>query len=444
MKIKSKLTLSFLIKSGLLIAFFTGFLWAEPQDPPDFTDHELPMDDRPAPRAWEMGLVDMGVLFLALSLTSFLVLKKRSRKGIFWLSLFSLGYFGFFREGCVCPIGSIQNIAQAVFSPNYVAPLVVIFFFFAPLIYSALFGRSYCASVCPHGAIQDAVLIKPIQVPTWIDHGLGFLPFIYLGLGVLFAATGSAYIICDYDPFIAIFRLSGNANMLGLGALFLIAGMFIGRPYCRYMCPYGVLLRIFSHVSKYQVKIYPDRCIDCSLCDYSCPFDAIRKTTPEHQKVDPKKGKKRFVSLLVLAPFVIVLMGYLTSLMSPYLAKVNEKVSLAYEIEEQEMLLEKGVPLQEIVRSEESETWRDRYDDPEALFVEANVILDQFKIGAWALGIWIGLVMMVKLIKLNTHRVRNEYEADRGSCYSCGRCYDYCPGSNGIPLQFKTGGHLRQ
>ncbi|MCJ8331174.1 MAG: 4Fe-4S ferredoxin, partial [Lentisphaeria bacterium] len=89
--------------------------------------------------------------------------------------------------------------------------------------------RSYCAAVCPHGAIQDIVLVKAIEVPDWLEHCLGILPFIWLGLGVLYAATGAAYIICDFDPFVALFRLDGNASMLGLGALFLIVGMFIGR-----------------------------------------------------------------------------------------------------------------------------------------------------------------------------------------------------------------------
>lgn len=426
---------------GLLL--LPWLLFGEPQDPPDFTDHHLPAENRPEPRAWAMGLVDMGVLFLALSLATWFILKKRSRRGIFFLSLFSLGYFGFYREGCVCPIGSIQNIAHALFSPNYVAPLVVIFFFIAPLLYSAVFGRSYCAAVCPHGAIQDAVLVKPIEVPAWLEHCLGLLPFIYIGLGVLYAATGSAYIICDYDPFIAIFRLTGSANMFGLGALFLLAGMFIGRPYCRYMCPYGVLLRMFSHVSRYNVKIYPDRCIDCSLCDTSCPFAAIKKTTPVGEVVPAHQGKKNLVMVLVLSPIIVVGLGFLCSLMSPYLARGNETIRLAYQVEKEELEMAKGKSLEDINRTEESEIWRDRFDDPEALFKQATAIHVDFKWGSWALGIWIGLIIAIKLYNLSVYRRIEEYEADRGSCYSCGRCYDYCPGSNGLPVQYKTSGHIR-
>lgn len=427
----------------LLLLLIPVWLWGEPQDPPDFTEHQLPRDERPEPRAFYMTWVDMGMLFLCLSLTTYFVYKTRSRRSIFWLSLFSLGYFGFYREGCVCPIGSIQNVSQAIFDPNFVAPLVVIVFFFLPLLYSALFGRSYCASVCPHGAIQDAVLIKPIETPPWLDHALGLLPFVYLGLGVLFAATGSAYIICDYDPFIAIFRLTGQASMFGMGALFLITGMFIGRPYCRYMCPYGVLLRMFSTVSKWNLKIYPDRCIDCSLCDNSCPFNAIHKTTPENQVIKPHQGKKQLTMLVVAAPFVVAGLGWLGSLAAPTLARSNEVVRLAHQIEYEELQLLEGKEMDQIIRPEESETWRDRFDDAPALFAEAKQISESFYIGSWIFGIWMGIVIMTKLFKLSIHRVRDQYVADPGSCYSCGRCYDYCPGSNGTPVQFETGGHLR-
>lgn len=447
----------------VVIVFFAllSFAHGEPQDPPDIAGYELPKEQRPAPRGYYMDFVDMGILFLALSLATYFILRKRSRKGIFWLALFSLGYFGFYRQGCVCPIGSIQNVSEAMFHPASIASLVVLFFFFLPLLYSALFGRSYCAAVCPHGAIQDVLLVKPIEVPDWLEHCLGILPFIYIGLGVLFSATGAAYIICDYDPFVALFRLDGNSNMLGLGALFLITSMFIGRPYCRYMCPYGVLLRLFSHVSKWNVKIYPDRCINCSLCDHSCPFGAINKTTA-HDSSHAKKGKKKLIASIIALPILIGVIGFGCSLLAKPFSKSHRYVQLAYDVEKYEMLVQQGVPENEILEMEWSEsfrtmpahigempawvteiegkTWEERRDN---LMAHAQVIQNRFYWGSWALGIWIGLVIGVKLIKLSSKKTILEYEADRGSCYSCGRCYEYCPGSNGVPIQFETGGHLR-
>ena len=158
----------------------------EPQDPPDFTDHVLPRDERPEPRTFLYELCRHGHALFVPEFDNLLCFKNEVRKSIFFMSMFLWVILVFYRDGCVCPIGSIQNVAQAVFDPNYVAPLVVIVFFFLPLLYSALFGRSYCASVCPHGAIQDVVLIKPIEVPPWIDHALGSPSLCLLGFGCAF------------------------------------------------------------------------------------------------------------------------------------------------------------------------------------------------------------------------------------------------------------------
>ena len=80
--------------------------------PPEFeTGHELPITTTPTPRSDLLEYTDVVVLFLTLSLSSYMALKKRSRKGLFILGIFSLAYFGFYRKGCICPIGAIQNVS---------------------------------------------------------------------------------------------------------------------------------------------------------------------------------------------------------------------------------------------------------------------------------------------------------------------------------------------
>ena len=98
-----------------------------------------------------------------------------------------------------------------------------------PLLFALLFGRVFCAAVCPLGAMQDVFVVKPLKLPPWLEQALGLLPYVYLGLAVLFAATGAGFVICRFDPFVSFFRLSGNVYILGLGACFLLVGMFIAR-----------------------------------------------------------------------------------------------------------------------------------------------------------------------------------------------------------------------
>ena len=67
--------------------------------------------------------LDLIVFIGCMSLITWLILKKRSRKAVFWISVFALLYFGFYRKGCICPVGSLQNITMALFNPEYNIPL---------------------------------------------------------------------------------------------------------------------------------------------------------------------------------------------------------------------------------------------------------------------------------------------------------------------------------
>ena len=137
------------------------------------------------------------------------------------LSIFSVLYFGFWRKGLrLRDRLAAERRAGAVWRPGYAVPIGVLAFFVLPLVFALFAGRTFCAGVCPHGALQDLVLLKPVKVPPWLEQALSVLPYIYLGAGVLFAATGSAFIICQYDPFVPIFRMNGRTLMVlsGRGA----------------------------------------------------------------------------------------------------------------------------------------------------------------------------------------------------------------------------------
>ncbi len=234
----------------------------------------------PLQRSHTWDYIDVVALISALSITSWLAIKKRSRRGLIWMSVFSLVYFGFFRQGCICSVGSVQNVALALFNNTYTIPLTALLFFLIPLFFALLFGRVFCAAVCPLGAIQELTGFRPVKLPKAVESVMIAIPFAYLALAVLFAAMESQFIICKYDPFIGIFRLNGRYTMIIFGVLLLIAGIFINRPYCRYLCPYGVLLNIFSRFAGKHLSITPAECINCRLCEEdACPYDAILPST---------------------------------------------------------------------------------------------------------------------------------------------------------------------
>jgi NosR/NirI family nitrous oxide reductase transcriptional regulator len=257
--------------------------------PPDFGGiYSFPTPTHPEPRDALVRTLDVAMLVTGLGLAAWIVLKRRSRDGLLLLNIGTIAYFGFYRKGCICAIGAIQNVTLALVDSRYSISFGVIAFFFLPLVAALLFGRVFCGGVCPLGAVQDLVLLRPRKVPARIDRVLGWLPYIYLGVGVVFAGwglhvafgtwhvdVGRRFLFCEWDPFIGLFRISGPFHMLAIGAVFIGAGMFFGRPYCRWLCPYGALLSILSRVSWKRVRITPDKETDCGLCAEACPFGAI-------------------------------------------------------------------------------------------------------------------------------------------------------------------------
>ena len=407
----------------LLLSSFCSF--AEQRfPPPDFeSGHKLPITTTPAARALGLQYFDVIVLVACLAAASWLVYGKRSRKGLIGLSLFSLAYFGFYRKGCICAIGSLQNVALGLGDRSYALPWTVLGFFLLPMVFALFSGRTFCAGVCPHGALQDLVLLKPLKIPPWLEQGLSILPFVYLGAGVLFAATGSLFLICQYDPFVPIFRLSGRLLMVLSGAVLLLLGAFVGRPYCRFLCPYGALLKVAATLSKRRVRVTPDYCTQCRLCESSCPFGAMRE--PQVVEEDPRviaQDRRRLAIALGALPLLLVLGTLLGGKFSDPASSMHPTVALA-----QRFVREQDAPRKTGVLSPDDLALERARQAPEQLLLEARGIRRKFEIGSRCFGGWVGLVIGVKLISLCLHRRRTDYEPARGECVACARCFEFCP-----------------
>ncbi len=341
--------------------------------------------------------------------------EKRSRVAVVAVSVVSVLYFGFFRSGCVCSVGAIQNVVLALTDSSYHLPWVVLLVFLLPLVAALFFGRVFCGGVCPFGALQDLVNVRNLRISRAVSGALSVIPWIYLAFAILYAATRSQFIICRFDPFIGIFRLGGDVGMIVFGAVLLLLSVFVGRPFCQFLCPYGALLGLFSRVARRKVEVTPHPCINCTLCHDVCPMDAIRppeaNKNPEHRQ----RGMKRVLLYMVMLPLFMVAGALLLASQSQTLSIAHKDVRLYTLLQHADEPLAEVEAFHEMGRSEEE------------LKVKVEEVQRQYWIWSLVAGGLIGCVVGIKLLSLTLKRTRKTYEVDASACVACAKCFNYCP-----------------
>jgi ferredoxin len=249
------------------------------------------------------------------------------------------------------------------------------------------------------------------------------IPFFYLGAGVAVATAGGSFLICRFDPFVPLFRLSGSFQMLTLGGLLLAVGLFVGRPYCRFLCPYGALLKLAAKVSKWRVRITPNVCTQCRLCEESCPYGAIQ--VPVSLPAGPQAlllDRRRLAAMLLLTPLLMVAAGWMGSRLGTPASRLNPTVALA-----ERYVREQKNPVPAGPQTAAALAMTRAQQDPQTLLRSAVMIRQRFVWAGWGFGAWVGLVTGVKLVGLSLRQRRTDYEPDRGSCLACARCFADCP-----------------
>jgi ferredoxin len=106
--------------------------------------------------------------------------------------------------------------------------------------------------------------------------------------------------------------------------------------------------------------------------------------------------------------------------LAPSLAVANNSVRLAREIRAEKKTGAMSA-LKEVAAFKESGKTESE------LFKEEGLIIGRFRHSApWA-GTFLGISFGIGMISLSIRSKRSEYKPHQGKCYSCGRCFKYCP-----------------
>lgn len=124
------------------------------------------------------------------------------------------------------------------------APLLMLI---VALLYP-LAGRSghYCAHVCPFGSAQELagkLSRRKLRITPRVLRVLTALRNLLWGVLMALLLTGTCSAWIDYELFTAFIYSSASVWVIVLAMLFLVLSVWVPRPYCRFVCPTGALMK---------------------------------------------------------------------------------------------------------------------------------------------------------------------------------------------------------
>lgn len=128
-------------------------------------------------------------------------------------------------------------------------------------------GRLFCGYVCPLGAAQELIsklVKKQVRIDARISEQVRLAVFAcFIVFGILLPS------LVHFNPFQIV---APQLGLFKLSAFLIIsaAAIFVYRPWCTLLCPFGAVGNLLSRVSIFKLRA-GENCNGCSACTRACP-----------------------------------------------------------------------------------------------------------------------------------------------------------------------------
>lgn len=136
------------------------------------------------------------------------------------------------------------------------------------------FGRVFCGHLCPVGALQELAYALPGKKVVIRKTGA-----FELVRAAIFLLTVAGF-FCSFD----VMARTGLHDLFSLAlttgfctaAAFVLLSVFVYRPVCRAICPFGLIFSALAQFSIFRLRQGPS-CTGCGKCENVCPAGALKK-----------------------------------------------------------------------------------------------------------------------------------------------------------------------
>jgi ferredoxin len=166
--------------------------------------------------------------------------------------------------------------------PDPVAKTIAFVFFIALAIAG---NKMICGWACPFGALQELVYSIPVlgsikrrKIPFGLTNTIRAALFV-AALLFLFGVVGGqrGMVVYHYvNPFNLFIPDVAALSVLLTIIVALLGSLFMYRPFCQLVCPFGLTSWIAERLSIIRVRIDREKCTQCGACIRACPLEAAK------------------------------------------------------------------------------------------------------------------------------------------------------------------------